>query len=39
MDGSGSSLMNRIETSISTMSKGQRAIAQYILNIMTWRPT
>jgi DNA-binding MurR/RpiR family transcriptional regulator len=24
--------MNRIETSISTMSKGQRAIAQYILN-------
>ncbi len=32
MDGSGSSLMNRIETSISTMSKGQRAIAQYILN-------
>jgi len=32
MDGSGSSLMNRIETSIGTMSKGQRAIAQYILN-------
>ncbi len=32
MDGSGSSLMNRIETSISTMSKGQKAIAQYILN-------
>lgn len=32
MDGSGSSLMNRIETSIGTMSKGQRAIAQYILH-------
>jgi len=32
MDGSGNSLMNRIETSIGTMSKGQRAIAQYILH-------
>jgi DNA-binding MurR/RpiR family transcriptional regulator len=32
MDGSGTSLMGRIGAGISSMSKGQRAIAQYILN-------
>ena len=31
MESTSNSLMNRIETGISTMSKGQRAIAQYIL--------
>ncbi|MBP1757525.1 MAG: Helix-turn-helix domain, rpiR family, partial [Firmicutes bacterium] len=31
MDASGNTLMGRIEAGTQTMSKGQRAIAQYIL--------